>query len=179
MNMTTLAFALPLIVVLQGCQIPQIIRPVRLYDLKEGKTIEVFMQPVSKTNGRLVSAQSEGENFEGEYVVYTRPALTPATVRPDGMAQGGMGNTREGESLAELYGLGKDSNVRPEGTGIIVGDKGTTIEIVLYRVEGNLEAGDGVARDNKGRYFRVFLSIEEAKAPPVRKPETPGGYISK
>ena len=41
-----------------GCEIPQIIRPLRLYDLKDGKTIEVFVKQISRNNGRFLSART-------------------------------------------------------------------------------------------------------------------------
>ena len=62
--------------------------------------------------------------------------------------------------LAEAYGYGKNSQAKPAGTGILVGGTGTVIEIVFYRISGDLQTGDGVGRDNKGQYYRIFMSTE-------------------
>ena len=58
------------------------------------------------------------------------------------------------------YCLGKNSNAHPVGTGVIVDKDGTVIEIVFYRFSSDYQTGDGVAKDNKGKYYRIFLSTE-------------------
>ena len=147
-----------------GCELPQIVRPLRLYDLDGGKTIEVFLQNSSRNSGRLVSAREADEQFEGEIGLY---GGYTATYRP----LPGTSETRaysdaahkppDSLSLAELYGFGKGTNVRPSGTGILVGNRGTVIEIVIYGLTPDALYGDGVAVDNKGGRYRVFLSVEQ------------------
>ncbi len=147
--------------VFMGCEIPQIIRPLRLYDLKDGKTIEVFVKQISRNNGRFLSARTAEEKFEGEYVVVERSGDLGYRPSSGVSRQFGMSNgtTENLTGFAEAYGYGKDSNAKPVGTGILVGNKGTVIEIVFYRISSDL-SGDGVAKDNSGRYYRVFLSVE-------------------
>lgn len=72
----------------------------------------------------------------------------------------GRSHIPENTNFAELYGFGKETNVRPVGSAILVGTKGTVIEVVFYKVASDMSYGDGVARDNKGFFYRVFLSEE-------------------
>lgn len=153
------------VLAISGCELPQVIRPLRLYDLGDGKTIEVFLRGSSPNSGKLVSGR-EGEKFEGEFVLYggsagnyRRPIDIETFKR--GKSNEATGKLSDDAGLAELYGFGKDTNARPVGTAILVGDQGMTIEIVFYNISADLQYGDGVAKDNKGRSYRVFLSVEK------------------
>ncbi|MBI4546699.1 MAG: hypothetical protein HY707_01860 [Ignavibacteriae bacterium] len=156
-------FACSLLIGIAGCIMPEVVQPLRLYDLKDGTTIEVVLHPTSRDHGTISSQGDQNEQFQGEYVFsldrvpilggqLPRYAQEGKTLSPD-------------ESLPDdfpgAYGFSKYSQARPVGTGIIVGENGTVIEIVFYRISPDLQTGDGVARDNKGRYYRIFLSTEE------------------
>jgi predicted DNA-binding antitoxin AbrB/MazE fold protein len=149
--------------ILSGCTLPQVIKPLRLYNLKDGNTIEVILHPTSLDHGMIASSNGQKEQFEGEYVILDRTTnwngRWPGTIRSEAKTS----NETPPSDLAELYGFGKNSDARPAGTGIIVGRDSTVIEIVFYRVSADLQVGDGVAKDNKGRYYRIFLSTEEGK----------------
>jgi hypothetical protein len=147
---------------ISGCALttPLAIQPLRLYDLNSGSTIEVILHQTSRDHGTISSPPDQKGEFEGEYVLYNQ---TPGPIVPPAILSGGQGTVRnqtESSDLAERYGFGKNSDARPVGTGVIVGHDGTVIEIVFYRVSGDLKTGDGVAKDNKGRYYRIFLSTE-------------------
>ncbi len=162
MKVSTIVIAALFSLVASGCEVSQVMRPLRLYDLSDGKTIEVFLRRSSPNSGKLVSAQVHDERFEGEIVLYGSSVdykPRPGTFGLDA-AKGSAGNVPDNAGLPELYGFGKDAEARPAGTAILVGSQGTTIEIVLYRISADLQYGDGVARDNKGRRYRVFLSVE-------------------
>jgi hypothetical protein len=162
MKTTTLISVLIVCVILASCQIYHTIRPLRLYSMGDGSLIEVFLQQKSRDGGRLVSAEVQGERFHGEYVIYDRVAYRDGQYsRGNALLQSVAKDSTELRTFAELYGFGEHSDARPVGTGILVGDQGTMIEIVLYRVSANLEAGDGVAKDNRGGRYRVFLSVEQ------------------
>jgi len=145
-----------------ACEMPHVFRPLRLYDLSSGTTIQVYLQNTSDNTGMLASAKTQEEQFHGEFVLYDR--LAPGTKLPGTFygqsSNRALANTSDAD-FAELYGFGKDSNAKPAGTAILVGNKGTVIEVVLYRIATNLEYGDGVAKDNKGHRYRVFLSMEK------------------
>jgi len=157
-----IAFTYSLLVGMIGCTLPQIVQPLRLYDLKDGTTIEVIFHPTSRDHGTISSRNGQNGQFQGEYVFSSDRVLSwggqsVESSRGKTLAQG----ESQPENFPDAYGYGKNSQARPVGTGIIVGKDGTVIEIVFYRLSSDLQTGDGVGRDNKGRYYRIFLSTEE------------------
>jgi hypothetical protein len=132
----------------------------RLYDLRSGNIIEVLLSPTSRDHGVFGSSTKETGAFEGEYVLLDR--YSPDNRGP--VTQGAFKAFGAGaaipEDLAELYGFGKTSAAQPVGTGILVGRDSTVIQVVFYRVSNDKKTGDGVAKDNKGRYYRVYFSTE-------------------
>ena len=143
-----------------GCALPQVFQPMRLYDLRSGNTIVVFLSPTSREHGVFTTSSNQTGNFEGEYVLldryseYNREPMTPMGSKS--LSTG----TSIPDDFAELYGFGKASAAQPVGTGILVGTDSTVIQKVFYRVSGDKQTGDGVAKDNKGRYYRVYFSTE-------------------
>jgi hypothetical protein len=80
---------------------------------------------------------------------------------PEGLTRAETGASHAANaSFAELYGFSKEAPAKPAGTAILVGDKGTVIEIVFYKIGYQFQFGDGVGKDNKGRRYRVFMSSE-------------------
>lgn len=157
LNMSV-AFVCFLLTGIAGCTIPQAIQPLHLYDLKDGTTIEVLFHPTSRDHGTISSKDSAMEPFHGEYLFSSDriPSWLPGSTKGESNAL----SQKSMDDLAEAYGFGKNSQARPVGTGIIVNNNGTVIEIVFYRISYDLQTGDGVGRDNKGRYYRIFLSTE-------------------
>ncbi len=153
-------FASCLALIFTSCTLPQTIQPLRLYDLKDGNTIEVILRSTSRDHGTITSFRDQKEQFEGEYVIYDRTMNGRDRVPGIGRANANAEPAILPSSLAELYGFAKNSDARPAGTGVIVGKDGTVIEIVFYRISSDFQTGDGVAKDNKGRYYRIFLSTE-------------------
>ena len=158
MRIIVVAALLGSLLIMVGCTVPQIIQPLRLYDLRDGNTIEVVLHQTSRDHGTITSSQNQKEQFTGEYMIYDGSPNWSG-----GPPSYQKGNTFEKPEsppadLAELYGFSKNSEARPVGTGVIVGKDGTVIEIVFYKVSPDLQTGDGVAKDNKGRYYRIFFS---------------------
>lgn len=144
-----------------GCTMPQVFQPLHLYDLKDGNTIEVFFHPTSREHGIISSGNKTNEQFQGEYN-FISDRISNWPQRPEGYLSGQTRalSQESMDDFAEAYGFGKNSQAKPVGTGIIVGKNGIVIEIVFYRISADLQNGDGVGRDNKGRYYRIFLSTE-------------------
>jgi hypothetical protein len=144
-----------------GCTMPQIVQPLHLYDLTDGTTIEVFFHSTSRDHGFISSKDSSSTQFQGEYNFSSdRISGWLPPLRAEAMDKSKTLNQTTPEDFAEAYGFGKNSQARPVGTGIIVGKDGTVIEIVFYRISADLQTGDGIGRDNKGRYYRIFFSTE-------------------
>ncbi len=143
-----------------GCMFPQITQPLRLYDIQSGNTIVVWARQSSRDHGLLSSSGKDGVSFKGEYVLhdyYGAYHPYPAGPRDE---RDGIVTDSGSMDFGELYGFGKNSDVQPVGTGILVGSDSTVIQIVFYRISPDRESGDGVGKDNWGRYYRVFLSTE-------------------
>ena len=153
MRISVILFLLLAICVLSSC-FPKYVSSLRLYDKNNGNTIYlVLSESGPKSNDGLIyssESNSEREIFEGEYYIYGRGR---STYQQDKFLSDIPG-------LAEEYGFGKNSNAKPVGTAILVGTEGTVIDIVFYRVDPNKQTGDGIARDNKGNVYRVYLSLK-------------------
>ncbi len=58
----------------------------------------------------------------------------------------------------EVYGFGNDSRAEPAGTAMLIGSRGTSLEVVLYHIETQYSVtGDGLGRDNHGNWYRVLI----------------------
>lgn len=143
-----------------GCALPQVFKPLNLYDINNGNTIELYFNPTSAEHGTITSASTSGENFHGECMFSAEHGYP----RPDWSNRGeAQALNTTPKDFAEAYGLPKDSQVKPVGTGIAVGDKGTVVELVFFHYstdyrDRDMQTADGVGRDNSGHYYRIFLS---------------------
>jgi len=136
--------------------IPTTVKSLRLYERDSGDIIQVILTKGDYNQGTIYTSQYEadqgGEIFSGEYHISGRYFV------PDKKTTEFM---NEAKSISEIYGFGQNSGAKPMGTGIMVGSEGTVIEIVFYDVQGDLKSADGIGKDNKGKYSRVYLSEEE------------------
>jgi len=57
-----------------GCTFPPFTRPLRLYDLGSGNTIEVVLYQTSRDHGIISSPAHSKDRFQGEYVLLDRSA---------------------------------------------------------------------------------------------------------
>src|SRR5258707_7434038 len=107
---------------LVGCTLPPLIRPLHLYDLKDGTIIEVRLHPTSREHGMISSAESSGEQFSGEYdITSDRVPGWPPHIRGQYGEPAKADSQFLSDDLAQIYGFGKNSQARPVRTGSIVG----------------------------------------------------------
>ena len=134
---------------------------ISLYELREGKTIKVIINQISRNQGRITSIKSDDETFQGEYYLHEtqRPIYPVVGIPRNSMTESIQDSSSKAYeiSLPERFGFGKDNQAQPVGSGVLLGSKGTVIEIIFYHLSSNLYSGDGIARDNKGRFYRIFL----------------------
>ncbi len=154
-NRLTILLYLSFLILHLSC-LPTTVKSLRLYERDSGLTIHLVLTKPKYNQGTIYTPQAsvdqESEIFDGEYHIHGKK------YQPDPRYQTFM---NEAKSVAEEYGFGKNSDAKPVGTGIIIGDKGTVIEIIFYDIQGELKSGDGIGRDNNGKYYRVYLSEEE------------------
>lgn len=163
-SLHSLAFAL-LISLAGGCTIPQIIKPLNIYNIKDGTTLQLLFNPTSPEHGTISSSTNTSQHFHGECSFssdrrYPRPNST-------GIFSGksDVENVPAPKDFAEAYGFSKDVPAKPVGTGIIIDNNGTVIELVFYHCSydlrsNDIHSADGIGRDNNGNYYRVFMSTQ-------------------
>lgn len=111
-----------------------------LYRLSDGKTIKITTKKVNSSRVEVVKTESEtGEEFSGEFIIIDnstyeiRTEVIPAQI-------GTWERTRKIRTFEDVT-----------GTGVLVGKKGTLINIE-YIISDRNAIGEGV--DNKGEYYK-------------------------
>jgi hypothetical protein len=123
----------------------------KLYALGEQATLLPFQIELSRGAGKMNAENpATGEKFAGTYAgVYHRdggtvvvnPAVTPANAVGRGFEQG--------------VAAAAARPTRASAKGVLIGDKGTVIEIALDITPGLRPHGVGEGFDNKGRRYQV------------------------
>ncbi len=153
-------------VLVAGCATPMS-SSARLYNLENGRVVILHLHSFSNGRGKLSAILPDGEEANGEYHISAKD-LAPVVLSRPAVGEDHSGVELEEKSSAvrdqkamrswpEVYGYGPNSNVGPIGTGIVVGNRGTVLEIVLYSANLRDGDGDGVGRDNKGNWYRVQI----------------------
>lgn len=142
----------------------------RLYNLESGAILRVFFDDAYTDHGVLRANLPSGEHLKGEFFIGVRPEESkhyPGKIVPLG-EEGAGKKLGEGKGYrditwSELYGFGGDTPVVPVGSAMLVGNRGTVIQVVFYRFKMKKWMGDGVAKDNRGNVYRVYVGEEEVE----------------
>jgi hypothetical protein len=136
----------------------------RLYSLDRPERAELLLRFSGQRNGSAMATLPSGERLNGEFVIWTTRsgAIDPMAWQEVG---GRVKGLREGSNeWPVVYGYASNAEkAEPVGTAMLIGDAGTSLEIVLYHavddpaLVGDGLIGDGLARDNKGNWYRVLL----------------------
>lgn len=145
----------------------------RLYDVERGTVLEATFERFDVGHGGVSAIAPDGEHFAAEYSL-GEEAAPPGGVSPVLEGQAGEDGDRPPaedavtiiRSWPELYGYGANGDAEPVGTATLVGDRATVIEMVLFHISRRGGFGDGVARDNRGRVYRVHLGDLEGQSSP-------------
>ena len=149
---------------LPGCI--SFIIPARMYNLSTGQVITAELDQTDAGHGEIRASMFGGEMFFGEYVLASRRAHPQAVrrvptyfgIQPDDTTPPDELEADRQREWAERYGFGANSNAQPVGTGTVVGNRGTVIELVLYSYRDQPEVhADGIGRDNRGNWYRVHV----------------------
>ena len=169
------AIVLMFVVTITGCATTTELTA-RLYNLNDGTIIKAYLNTFSKGHGRMAADLSGGEKLTGEFTIIeidrraseVRLPMEMGLVPSAGestVESGEEGAGKQSKSLREVeqnswfqvYGFGPASDAKPVGTATLIGDKGTVLEIVLYSINLRSGFGNGVGRDNKGNWYRVYI----------------------
>jgi hypothetical protein len=156
-------FVLAIIFLLTACATMTEV-PGRLYNLDDATIITVTFNSFSYGHGKSTARMPGGEMIRGEYTI-SRQALKSSPMAktsepPPGSIEFDRGKSVPSENepgWSEVYGIASGARATPLGTGTLVGDKGTIIQIVFYMVDLDEGTADGVARSNAGAWYRVHL----------------------
>ena len=148
---------LSLLVTTYGCA--STVVPGRLYSLEQPTKATMSFQFTGQRNGVARATLSSGENLNGEFVIW---AERTGSIDPEVLEEGGIKKGNDGSPPMEwpvVYGYGSNSEeADPVGSAMLLGSSGTSLEIVLYHAMFETSwVGDGLARDNKGNWYRVML----------------------
>jgi hypothetical protein len=134
--------------------------PGRLYSLDRPERSTMTFQFSGQRNGIARASLPSGETLTGEFVIWVQRS---GAFDAKAWEEVG-GRIKSGDRSADMewpvvYGYGsKSEEVDPVGSAVLVGNSGTTLEIVLYHAVYDASlVGDGLARDNKGDWYRVML----------------------
>jgi len=131
-----------LTIVLCGC-----VTTARLYNLNEASVIYAKFGNYGIGHAKITAIAPDGEQFEGEYTTLSNMSMST-----------GFGTASAFSSdnyvWAQAQGFSFNQPGKQFGSAVIVGDRGTVIEII-YAVDPWTSHGSGVAKDNKGNKYRV------------------------
>ncbi len=146
-----------------------------IYNISKAERHEIQMDDISDFSGRLWGKLNDNSSVEGNFFIYgnTSSYYNPPYGTIKELVNSGKTNKAVldtvNEKLAkdleksfpELYGFGKTTNVTPQGSATLVATNGLVIEIVFYKLLIPEQIGDGIGKDNKGNFYRVYLVTEE------------------
>jgi len=151
-KLKSVLFALVLLSLSVTACLPTYVNTMRLYGRENGRILHLELSDPEANQGVIYMAKEQPDSipeyYEGEYHIYGARRFP------------GQIDKFYNSSIAEEYGFGKQSGAEPVGTAILVGDEGTVIDIVFYKVDNSKKNGSGIARDNHGNTYRVFLKME-------------------
>lgn len=139
----------------------------RLYDLQDGSIIEIELSNYFEGYGKASGKIKNGEHLSGEYTLNNRTTRQIPHVSPGSLFSGASKSDvpeskssipEKGDpSWQEIYGFSPGSDARPVGTATLVGDKGSIVNIVFFSADTHRGVADGIARTNKGKWYRVHI----------------------
>lgn len=147
----------------------------KLYNLNSGERIILEIDDVYEQSGKLFGKLKNGDELNGDfYLSGPNPIRKPYYIEYKAMEMNDFVNKKVGDdkkeynysenfiktSFPELYGYTKNTNISPIGTAVVVSENNFLIEIVFYKIDFQRRIGDGIAKDNKGNIYRVYLNSE-------------------
>ncbi len=134
----------------------------RIYDLDTGAVIQGTIPDARQTHGFLSGSNTRtGEALQGEYstLIDDRVTRSYSNAQAHTVGRAGLGTmpfTYSSYTWATGYGLTFDDPTLLYGGATLIGNKGTTIDIV-YGINRYTLHGYGVGRDAKGKRYKVYF----------------------
>ena len=150
--------ALLLAIAVAGCSYTREVSG-RFYNLNDTTMITATLSNFSSGFGELTATMPNGEHLAGVYS-FSVGFQMPSSRRLYDLGETQALKKEEAEKWStwpEEYGFGTESRAAPVGTATLHGDRGTVIEVVFYTINSPYQHADGIARDNKGNRYRVYV----------------------
>jgi len=127
--------------------------PARLYSLDNAKLIHVKLFYFGRGYGKASATLPGGATLSGHYAVASggQPPGRRAAVMAD------LDTVARRGEFSRVYGYNRSIDSRPVGYAILSDGAGLTLTMILYSVDTTREYGTGVARDNRGRWYRIHI----------------------
>lgn len=172
-----------LVLIISGCytrveKTKELYSELKLYNLNNGERIILEIDDVNNNSGKIYGELKNGSNVEGEFYLdgpkYPRYQNQPMIqTKKVGLLSEfinkKIGNDKSKSNYSEefikssfpvLYGYSNNSNVTPIGSCVIISENDLLIESIFYKIDFERRIGDGIAKDNQGNIYRVYLSSE-------------------
>jgi len=162
--MKTILAVFTLVFLLVGCAstptYDQLITHTKLYNLNTGEAIELEFQNIDALSAKVIksSTTKNGETFTGETHTVRDESITKTSGNSSWLGYNGKSTTT---GSASASGNATTSSGTRRGTGILVGNKGTVINL-KYDIANNNAIGEAV--DNNGvKYSLQCCRVEIRK----------------
>jgi len=132
----------------------------RLYNLEDGSIIQIELSNYFEGFGRASGKLKGGELLFGEYTLKLRankprPHQSPPII--GSTASKSIIPKKDDPSWSEIYGFSSGAEAKPVGTATLIGNKGSIVNIVFFSADTHRGVADGIARTNKGTWYRVHI----------------------
>lgn len=133
--------------------------PGKLYSLDDGVVMEFQIERSYGTGGMYAQNFKTGENFSGQYTGVYKGGGT-ATTFGSGSYTGSSTNISTGTMYQHSGQVTSNSTtfIPPSNAtarGVLIGDKGTVIELYMEIRPGIVPKGQGEGVDNKGNRYQI------------------------
>ena len=152
----TLLVIAMLLLSLAGCSTTAMLYPVEgpLSQKHPPIVLEARADGITGNTGNISLTLPDGENCKGKWSVIAPLSVGISTVSANSTFTSGIAS-----AWGTVYGSGYTIRNVPgvnRGEAILVGDKGTTIQLEFYTGSGTAN-GIGAARDNRGNIYKVLF----------------------
>jgi len=133
------------LVVFSGCVYHATVVPIEGPLSQDPKVLDATFTWNGSGHGQMTIVLPSGEVCKGKY-----------TTVPDGVVASGTGMLFSQAAYANYFGSGVRLENKQFGQGILVGDKGTTIQVEYVTSASSPTHGYGLAKDSNGNIYKII-----------------------
>lgn len=119
--------------------------------------INVKLYHFPRDKGEAMAELPHGKTANGNYILASKITQPMDVEFAHGDSNERMISMPDQSDWAEMYGYTSTIEPEPVGSGMFVSDDGMSMRMLLYSVDSEKAYGTGIARDNKGNWYRVHV----------------------